>query len=318
MRLLGYFAVIVVVSTLLSWFAPTPDSPTARDLLLALISVQAFFTDGIRDLFPTIAGGKYESGVFLIITSVVFKVVLTDSVKLAFENKIDELEFKGHGEELEATAGLPGREPSESVPLDATSKSRQPGDTASRAELLRVFAATKKKLDSMVKNLAFLSVDVVGSSAMKEGENASDVQFTFDEYKLFVTSILGANGALKSAWTPDGAMTCFPTADKAVKAAMEIVHGLSAFNKEKKTIRADFIVRCGVSAGMVHYDEATPMEEMSEYVVDLAGHMQKHGVPNGIFIPRNAYDKLWATKEGFHPANTVIDGHEVFVWTAKK
>lgn len=317
MRLLGYFAVIVVLSTLLSWFAPAPDSPAIRDLLDAIVFIQAIFTDVIKEVFPSIAGGKYGAGACLIIMAVVFKVLITDSVQIVFKNKMDELELKGHMDEYKATAGLPGRKSKDFAPLSTKVESLQSGDKASRAELLRLFAETKKKLDSMVRNLAFLSIDVVDSSAMKEGESASLVQLSFNEYKNFVTSKLSANGALKSAWTPDGVMACFPTADKAVKAAKEIVNGLSTFNRERKSIRSDFKVRCGVSAGNVQYDEATPMEEMSDNVIDLAGHMQKHGVPNGVFIPKNTYDRLWSTREGFLPADKVVDGHEVFVWTGR-
>ncbi len=313
-RLLGYLAVIVVFSTLLSWSEPTPESPTVRDLVDALISIQAFFTDIIKDLFPTITGGKYEAGIYLIITAIVFKLLLTDTVQVIFKNKMEDMELEGDMDEFKAMADPPGRQSKDFAPLRKKFESLQSGDRASRAELLRLYAETKKKLDSMVRNLAFLSVDVVGSTAMKEGENASLVQISFNEYKNFVTSKLSAHGALKSAWTPDGVMICFPTADDAVKAAKDIVKGLSTFNREQKSIKADFKVRCGVSAGTVHYDDATPMEEMSDNVIDIAGHMQKYAVPNGIFIPRNTYDKLRSSREGFLPANRVIEGHEVFVW----
>lgn len=314
MRLLGYCAMIVVISTLLSWFAPAPEGSTLRDLVDALASISGFFTDVIKDLFPNTAGGKYEAGVYLIIAALVFKLLLTDTVQVIFKNKKEDLELEGHMDEFKAMADLPGRLAKDFAPLHNKFESLQSGDKASRAELLRLFAETKKKLDSMVRNLAFLSIDVVGSTAMKDGESASSVQLTFDEYKNFVVSKLGANGAMKSAWTPDGVMACFPTADNAVKAAKDIVKGLSTFNRERKSIKADFKVRCGVSAGTVHYDEATPMEEMSDNVIDVAGHMQKYAVPNGVFIPKNAYDKLRSTREGFLPANKVVEGQEVFVW----
>jgi class 3 adenylate cyclase len=318
MRLSGYFAMIVVFSTLLSWSAPTPESPTVRDLLEWLMSIQAFFTDVIKNVFPKIAGGKYESGVYLILLAFVFKLLLTDTVQIIYKNKIEEFELQGKMDEINTMTGSPGHKSNDFAPMRKKFEAVQSGDNASRAELLRLFAETKKKLDSMVRDLAFLSIDVVGSTAMKDGESKSLVQATFNEYKIFVTEKLKSNGVLKSAWTPDGVMICFPTADSAVKAAKDILKDLPTFNRDKKSIKSEFKVRCGVSAGRVHYDDSTPMEEMSDNIIDVAGHMQKYAVPDGIFIPKYTYDKLRTTREGFLPANKVIDGHDTFAWTGKK
>jgi class 3 adenylate cyclase len=188
-----------------------------------------------------------------------------------------------------------------------------PEDGKSRAELLKVMATAKKKLDSLGRDLAFLAIDVVGSTEMKVNEDKSLVEYDFREFKKFVESKMIAQGALKSAWTPDGVMMCFPSIDAAVRTAQEVISGLDAFNKNVKTIRKDFHVRCGINAGHVYFDEATPMEEMSDRVIDVAGHMQKHAQPGTIAIAKPAIEPM-QERDGFKPTGKVIDGYDVYHW----
>jgi class 3 adenylate cyclase len=182
-----------------------------------------------------------------------------------------------------------------------------------REELLKIFADTKKKLDKMGRDLSFLSVDIVDSTGMKEGEEKALVEHTFKEYKKFVEEKIEANGALKSAWTPDGVMICFSKVDEAVKAAREIIKGLDSFNKNVKAVKQDIKVRCGINSGYVYYDPSMSMEEMSDRIIDIAGHMQKYATPNNIFIAKPAIEPT-NVREGFTPASKTIDGLEVYVW----
>jgi len=70
-------------------------------------------------------------------------------------------------------------------------------------------------------------------------------------------------------------MICFSTADDAIRAAREVLLELARFNREVKSVKTQFRVRCGINAGAVHFDKAQRMEEMSDRVIDVAGHMQK-------------------------------------------
>ena len=62
--------------------------------------------------------------------------------------------------------------------------------------------------------------------------------------------------------------------------------------------------RCGVNAGYVHFDEATPMEAMSDRVIDIAGHMQKYAEPNTVAVARKLsaiLHTLWRTGDEYRP-----------------
>lgn len=201
--------------------------------------------------------------------------------------------------------------------LDKGFKSFENAKSVDRNELLRAFAEAKKKLDAFGREVAFLSVDVVGSTAMKEREENAAIQYDFAEYRKMVEAVFDAHGILKTAWTPDGVMACFPTIDQAVLAGKDIILALGAFNRNVKLMREDFLVRCGVNAGYVHFDESTPLSAMSDRVIDIAGHMQKYAEPNSVAVARKVIEPL-RNPEGFEPTDKVVDGYEVAHWTPGK
>jgi len=226
--------------------------------------------------------------------------------KITFKKKYDVLKEQMHLAD-DAAVLTPIREKIER--LHAANKNE-------REELLKLFAETKKKLKTMGRDLAFLSIDVVDSIGMKQGEDKESVEYDFREYKNFVDAKLREQGVLKSTWTPDGVMSCFPTVDAAVRAAREVIIGLEIFNKKVKTLTKDFSVRCGINSGYVYFDESIPLEEMSDHVIDVAGHMQKQALPNTICIAKPAIEPM-KEREGFSTAGRFVDGYEIYVWEKK-
>jgi len=102
--------------------------------------------------------------------------------------------------------------------------------------------------------------------------------------------------------------------EAAVTAGQNVINGLQGFNKTVKTIKANFRVRCGINAGRVFYDRSVPMEQMSDHVIDVAGHVQKYALPNTIGIAKPALRRL-QSREGFKATGKEVDGHEVYQWS---
>ena len=203
--------------------------------------------------------------------------------------------------------------------LDAPSsllKKAASGGKLKRKDLLEIYAQAKKSLDEHKSNLAFLSIDVVDSTGMKVGEEPGIAERDFRRYKNFVDEIIKANHALKSTWTPDGVMICFGAVADAVRSGQDIIIGLEKFNREIKLIKRDFAIRAGINSGEVFCDDATPMEEMTDRVIDIAGHMQKHGCVNGIAISKHAIEPLLGEFQ-FADAARVVDGCPVYEWKPK-
>lgn len=187
------------------------------------------------------------------------------------------------------------------------------GRLKNRNELLKVFAEAKRKLDEIGRDLAFLSLDVVGSTELKQGEEKAAVEHDFKEFGAWAERTLQASGAVKVAWTPDGAMAAFNTVDDAVEAGQRLLQELPAFNEQVRVMRRPFALRCGVNAGYVYFDSNAPLETLSDRVVDIAAHLQHAAPPNSLCVARPAIEPLRA-RTGFTATGRMVDGYEVFEW----
>ena len=309
MRLLGIGTIVAIVIFLLPLAVPHIKNALSFKYIRAALDIEESVSLFVQDIIPTKIAGKDMTRWIVIIAAFLLGGSFSN-IKGHYRNKVTRLKFKGDYESLKAHMHLSD---DAKVLIPLKEKLEGTATKKDREELLKLFAETKKKLDAMGRDLAFLAIDVVDSTGMKEGEEKAAVEHDFREYKHLVEGKLSADGALKSAWTPDGVMSCFPTVDTAVRAAREVIIGLEAFNKNVKTIKKDFRVRCGINVGYVYFDESIPMEEMSDRVIDIAGHMQKHAPPNKICIAKPAIEPM-QERAGFVPAGRVVDGYEVYVW----
>ena len=197
--------------------------------------------------------------------------------------------------------------------LATTLRVAESDKTTNCQDLLRVFAETKKKLDTFGRDVAFLAIDVVGSVGMKAGEDPASIQYDFEEYRKLVERIFRARGVLKTAWTPDGVMACFAHVEDACQSGKDVIKSLKAFNRDVKVSKADFAVRCGVNAGTRLLRRPYALETISDRVIDVAGHMQKHAEPNTVLVARKIIEPLRQLDEFTH-THHVIDGYEASVW----
>lgn len=182
-----------------------------------------------------------------------------------------------------------------------------------RQELLKDFANIKKELEKIGRDLAFLAIDVADSTGMKVGEDPAIVEHDFLEYHNYVEAKFKEHGLIKASWTPDGVMACFNTIEDAVKAAQDILNGLEYFNKNVKGMKKDFVLRCGINAGHVYYDDSIPLEQFSDRTIDIAGHMQKYAPPNSILIAKQTIEPV-SNRDNFVPTQRIVDGLEVCEW----
>jgi class 3 adenylate cyclase len=311
-RLLTLLGLCLAAVFLVPFAVPHIKDALSFRYIAQAVSLQESISAFLHSHIPTVIGGRDLT--LWIVFGGAFIIMLTGRrLRRNFSSRRDRLLPKIQFETFKATQNLsdnakvlrPLKDQLEDIEMAASGKERE--------KLLTLFAQTKKKLDAMGKDLAFLAIDVVDSTGMKQGEEKAIIENDFREYKKFVESKIGAQGAMKSAWTPDGAMICFPTINAAVQAARDIINGLGTFNSSVKTIRADFAVRCGVNFGYVYFDDSMPMEEMSDRVIDIAGHMQKYAAPNTICVAKQAIEPV-DEREGFISASKVVDGYEVYMW----
>jgi len=166
------------------------------------------------------------------------------------------------------------------------------------------------------KRCAFLSVDVAGSTQMKESEQEMAVTVTFQAYMQMLEGIFLRYGAWKQSWTPDGVMVCFLDVDMAVGAGQAVLRELRRFNLTQNLLRSRIAVRCGVNEGEVPIFEDSKLEKIAHRVIDVTGHMQKHANHNTLWVSAQVANHL-TDKAGFHPVDKQVDGHHVYEWSPR-
>ena len=295
-RLAAWAAFFGAVFFLLPLAVPKIDDAMSYAAVRELLRIDQEWQDGLRALVPTKFGGTDVARWILVGGLFLLHFVL---IRLF-------VFFRGR----QIAAGI---DPKLLEQAQGAMAGLQAGGVRSRAALLEILNETKKKLESMQRDLAFLSIDVVGSTDMKIGEERTQIEIDFREYKKLVEKEIAKQGELTAAWTPDGVMICFSTPDAAVAAGQGVINALPAFNKSVKKIRGNFRVRCGVNAGKVYYDKSIPMEQMSDHVIDVAGHMQKYALPNTLALAKGVLGQL-QRREGFKPTGKEVDGFEVYHW----
>jgi class 3 adenylate cyclase/tRNA A-37 threonylcarbamoyl transferase component Bud32 len=313
MRILAALLLVAIVVLLVPLGIPYLENATSYGWVRQIQEVDGRLTGVVKSFVPTKVGAYDLARLVLIVIAFALSRVV-EGVAESFAKKQADRDIKRRYDAFKQGIGLSDKSRA-LAPIRKKMESLKPGDAKSRDELVQLMIETKKKLDSLARHVAFLAVDVVGSTDMKLGEEKAFIEHDFREYKKMVEEVMEARGALKAAWTPDGVMICFPTVDAAIGAAQDILKGLEHFNAEVKNIKTPFRVRCGINAGKVTYDKATPMEEMSDRVIDVAGHMQKYAGSDTIFIARSVLEGSSAT-EGFKSAGQEVDGYEVFHWKA--
>lgn len=187
---------------------------------------------------------------------------------------------------------------------------------AERDKLLRQLAEAKQLLEKTKLKLAFLSVDIVGSTRMKLGEDHLLAERVFRECRYFLEQTFKKYRYRTASWTPDGVMVCFPRVDLACGAAKELLSKLRSFNKEENPLQIPILVRCcDLNAGEVYYHESTPLEMLCDPVLDVTGHLQKAAQPDRLLVTEEIYSQLH-DKKGFVQNDSSVDGVKVLEWSA--
>ncbi|MBN2407767.1 MAG: hypothetical protein JXJ19_08720 [Elusimicrobia bacterium] len=189
------------------------------------------------------------------------------------------------------------------------------GKESKLKKLQREFARIKEELDKLGKELTFLSVDVVGSTKMKEGIDPPTVEHAFSEFKNYIEDKLKKNSYIKATWTPDGVMSCFPDFLHAFSAAKDIINSMVAFNNSLNMFKNDFNVRCGINSGFVYFDNISKIEDLNDRNIDIAAHLQETAEPNSICAARESVNPP-ALITQFVCLDKVVDGRSVCIWKA--
>jgi class 3 adenylate cyclase len=127
-----------------------------------------------------------------------------------------------------------------------------------------------------------LSLDVVGSRAMKLPGETLGVLHRFALFRDYVRAHLQAHGEQGTVWSGDGLLALFPSPAAGVACARAILAGLPRFNEE--TGGQPIRVRVGLHAGHLLMAPDQPLGEVTSSVIDTAHKLQELAPPDGALV----------------------------------
>jgi len=159
------------------------------------------------------------------------------------------------------------------------------------------------------RNGTFLSIDIVDSTKLKEGEDSLRVVQTFQAFHGYIAQHIA--GSLASVFSGDGVMCLYDAPQKAVDIAIDIFSGLKQFNQEHSSLRRYVNVRIGINTGTLLLDNVKDLGKITERDIDIAGHLQKYGRPGELLISASTWERI-SNKSDFKKRWQTIDDTVVY------
>jgi class 3 adenylate cyclase len=187
-----------------------------------------------------------------------------------------------------------------------------------RQEMLRQLVDLREKLHSGSQSMTFLSLDIVGSTQMKESADPLAVEFTFNEYHDFVDRLAAKYGGRVHSTAGDGIICAFESPAAALGAAKNIQAGLFELNSLRNKIGTPIVLRAGIHAGTVVVPDGDVTAVNFTHVIDMTAHIQKACPPGGIAVSAMAATGLSGGLSAVGTERLQVMDTEVAVFNPKK
>jgi class 3 adenylate cyclase len=187
-----------------------------------------------------------------------------------------------------------------------------------RQELLRQLTQLQDKLKSGEQVVTFLSVDIVGSTRMKESADPLSVEYTFTEYHQFVSRITRKHGGRVHSTAGDGVNCAFESPPNAFAAARNISAGLLELNTFRNKIGSPIVLRQALHTGMIMTPESGNITDVNfAHVIDIAAHMQKLAPQGGIVVSDESAKYIQGGPHSIGLERVNASGVEGTIWLPK-
>ncbi|MGV3614814.1 MAG: adenylate/guanylate cyclase domain-containing protein [Fimbriimonas sp.] len=188
-----------------------------------------------------------------------------------------------------------------------------------RQELLTQLHELRERLHSGEQSMTFLSVDIVGSTRMKQNADPLAVEFTFNEYHQFVERIARKHGGRVHSTAGDGVICAFDHPQQGFGAARNLQSGLIELNTLRNKIGVPLSLRCGLHSGTVVAPDASDVTTLNfARVIDIAAHLEKVAPPGGIAVSEAVAEGLIGGMDAVGSGRTEVDGVHAAIWLPKK
>lgn len=187
-----------------------------------------------------------------------------------------------------------------------------------RKELLQQLVTIQEQLKSTEQTVTFMSIDIVGSTRMKDGADPLGVEYTFGEYHQFVAMVTSRYQGKVHSTAGDGITCAFESPQHAFAAGRNIQAGLIELNTHRNRIGKPVTLRVGIHSGKVMAPDATDITTVNfAHVIDVAAHAQKICPVGGIAITESAVVGLPGGARMMTDQRLDVDGVTAYVWMPK-
>lgn len=183
-----------------------------------------------------------------------------------------------------------------------------------REYLLKQLIELQEELKKGEKSVTFLSVDVVGSTAMKQNADPLAVEYTFNEYTNYIRAIATEFGGALHSTAGDGIILTFDQPRQAFVAARRMQAWMLEFNAFRNRIGRPFALRCGIHTGTVMAEKGDASNVNYSHVIDLCVHTQKVAPVGGIAITEAAAFYMPGGPGAIGAERAEVQGHRVLLW----
>lgn len=188
-----------------------------------------------------------------------------------------------------------------------------------RQDLLRQLYQLREKLNSGEQSMTFLSVDIVGSTRMKELSDPLSVEFTFTEYHGFVESVTKRYAGRVHSTAGDGVTCAFDHPQQAFGAARNLQAGMIELNTFRNKIGIPIRLRCGIHSGSVVAPDVDDVTSVNfAHVIDIAAHLQKVCPEGGVVVSEAAAMSLPGGLATVGVETVEVSGVAGVVWQPKR
>jgi len=153
-----------------------------------------------------------------------------------------------------------------------------------RHELLKQLLDIQDKLRSAEKVVTFLSVDIVGSTRIKQNSDPLLVEYSFNEYHKFVEAVTVKFGGRVHSTAGDGVTCVFESPVQAYAAGRNLLAGLFEFNAYRNKVGTPMAIRAGLHTGSVLAPGQDATAVNFAHVIDVAAHLQKVCPPGALAV----------------------------------
>lgn len=130
-------------------------------------------------------------------------------------------------------------------------------------------------LNLSAKTSTFVSIDVVGSTQLKAGENEQDIIYTFLAYHKFVSDLAYEFHGEVITITGDGMMCRFQRPEDGAGLTLQILSQMAVFNKKQNHLSRPLSIRLGVHTGEVMEREGAASGQIISRTLDLTAKLQQ-------------------------------------------